>query len=157
MDVSKGMLKIGVFARLAETNLRTLRYYEEMGLLVPAVRSDGGFRYYRPTDANRVRMIRNLQELGLQLDQIAELLRTREAADDRHAWLKRVETALDEQERLIESRIQALKAQKKELAHAVEKLRTCTPCSHSPMASNNFCEPCQRTGEGLPDFLSALF
>lgn len=157
MDVSKDMLKIGVFARLADTNLRTLRYYEEMGLLLPALRSDGGFRYYRPTDANRVRMIRNLQELGLQLDQIAEFLRTRDTDGDRHSWLQRVERALREQERLIEDRIQALKAQKKELAHALAKLSSCAPCTHSPSASNNFCEPCQRTGEGLPDFLSALF
>lgn len=157
MDVSKDMLKIGVFARLADTNLRTLRYYEEMGLLVPALRSDGGFRYYRPTDANRVRMIRNLQELGLQLDQIAELLRTRDEDGDRHSWLQRVERALREQERLIGDRIEALEAQKKELGHALEKLRSCAPCDHSPNASNNFCEPCQRTGEGLPDFLSALF
>ena len=59
------LLKIGAFAELAGTNLRTLRYYEEIGLLEPALRSRGRFRYYRPTDLNRVRMIRNLQDLGL--------------------------------------------------------------------------------------------
>ena len=44
--------KIGVFAKMAGTNLRTLRYYEEVGLLQPAARSNGGFRYYRDSDLN---------------------------------------------------------------------------------------------------------
>ena len=52
------LLKIGDFAKLADTNLRTLRYYEELGLLTPAERSDGGFRHYRATDVNRVRAIK---------------------------------------------------------------------------------------------------
>ena len=39
------LLLIGEFAKLAGTNLRTLRYYEERGLFKPARRSRGGFRY----------------------------------------------------------------------------------------------------------------
>src|SRR4051812_49004365 len=81
------LLKIGDFARLADTNLRTLRYYEELGLLAPASRSQGGFRYYRRTDVNRVHMIRDLQELGLQLDRIRELMAARENGEEREPFL----------------------------------------------------------------------
>ena len=44
MDVSKDMLKIGVFARLANTNLRTLRYYEETARIPMLLVHPGGFR-----------------------------------------------------------------------------------------------------------------
>ncbi|MEK7861774.1 MAG: MerR family transcriptional regulator, partial [Chloroflexota bacterium] len=55
-------------------NSKSLQLYEELGLLTPAARSGGGFRYYRHCDLNRLNMIRSLQELGLHLDRIRELL-----------------------------------------------------------------------------------
>lgn len=152
------LLKIGEFATLAGTNLRTLRYYEELGLLVPALRSDGGFRYYRPTDANRVRAIQFLQELGLPLERIGTLLATRiRDGADRQAWIRHVREALDEQRLLIDERISSLEAQKGRLQAAAIKLDLCHDCDNTPSPANNFCEPCARTGDPLPEFLSALF
>ena len=160
MSIGPDLLKIGDFAEHAGTNLRTLRYYEELGLLQPALRSDGGFRYYRPTDVNRVRLIQGLQELGLQLDRIKELLGTRPeqgSAADRQAWMQRVKAALDEHRGLIEERIQTLEAQRDHLDQAARKLESCSSCEHLPRVANNYCEPCERTGEPLPAFLSGLF
>ena len=155
------LLKIGEFAEVAGTNLRTLRYYEELGLLEPALRSDGGFRYYRPTDVNRVRLIHGLQELGLQLERIRELLDTRglpkDTAERRNAWIARVRSALDEHRALIDERIALLESQRSHVQAAAEKLDSCAACEHQPDVANNFCEPCQRTGDDLPSYLSALF
>jgi DNA-binding transcriptional MerR regulator len=151
------LVKIGDFARLAHTNLRTLRYYEEIGLLQPALRSDGGFRYFRQTDLNRVKMIRDLQDLGLQLETIGELLSTRESLGDRKAWLDKVARALREQEQLIDQRVESLQAQKGQISEALTKLVECGPCIYCPGAENNYCEPCESTGIALPRFLSALF
>ncbi|MBI1381271.1 MAG: MerR family transcriptional regulator [Planctomycetaceae bacterium] len=151
------LLKIGDFARLAGTNLRTLRYYEELGLLIPASRSDGGFRYYRPTDLNRLEMIKNLQDLGLPLERIGELMATRDAGLGRSSLLSRVAEALSEQDRLIEERIQLLEGQRAKLSAAARKLSQCADCPHTPGTVNNFCEPCVNTGEVLPEHLSALF
>jgi len=151
------LLKIGPFAMLAGTNLRTLRYYEELELLSPALRSEGGFRYYRPTDVNRVRMIQNLQSLGLQLERIRELLDTRAHAADREAFARKVAAALEEQQRLIDEQVKDLKAQRAKVGEALEKIHECRVCQHCPAAENNFCEPCQNTGRSLPEFLSALY
>src|SRR6185503_5136026 len=107
------LLKIGDFAKLADTNLRTLRYYEELGLLCPASRSEGGFRYYRPTDVNRVNMIRDLQELGLQLERIRELMAGCLNADTREKLILRVKQALLDQDKLLRSRIETLEDQRK--------------------------------------------
>lgn len=151
------LLKIGDFARLAKTNLRTLRYYEEVGLLNPAARSDGGFRYYRPTDVNRVQLIWDLQQLGLQLEAIAKLLNTREEGLSRTDLVDRVRGALHEQQRLLKERIRNLGNQRDKVQIALVKLENCETCSHHPKADNNFCEPCEASSTALPDLLSALF
>jgi DNA-binding transcriptional MerR regulator len=155
--ISTELLKIGDFARLADTNLRTLRYYEELGLISPASRSQGGFRYYRRTDINRVNMIRDLQELGLHLDRIRELMAARENGEEREQFLGRVRQALEEQDHLLEQRMQTLTTQRKKVAQALHKIGECRHCTHSPHHDNNYCEPCGTTGESLPDHLSALF
>lgn len=157
MSPQEDLLKIGDFAKLANTNLRTLRYYEELGLIHPATRSQGGFRYYRHTDINRVQMIRDLQELGLHLDRIRELMGVRATAEDRNVFLARVREALTEQDRLLLARLALLEEQRRKVAQALHKINECQHCEHSPMADNNFCEPCKTTGEKLPDHLSALY
>lgn len=157
MSVPEDLLKIGEFARVADTNLRTLRYYEELGLLVPAARSAGGFRYYRPTDINRVRLIWDLQQLGLQLEQIARLLGQRDADESHTQLLERVRVALDEHDRLLQQRITELEGQRTRVAVATGKLTECAGCQHHPSLMNNFCEPCRSSHDTLPDLLSALF
>jgi DNA-binding transcriptional MerR regulator len=157
MTDSVELLKIGDFARVAGTNLRTLRYYEELGLLAPASRSQGGFRYYRRTDMHRLNMIRDLQNLGLNLERIRELMATRELLDRRDQFLARVREALSEQDRLLADRVRALEEQRGGIARAFAKLHECENCRHSPSPANNFCEPCSMTGQALPETISALF
>lgn len=108
MKPDQSLLKIGDFARLAATNLRTLRYYEELGLIVPAGRSQGGFRYYRQTDINRVQLIRDLQELGLPLERIRDLISARQNGEARERFLDRVRLALEEQDRILLERARAI-------------------------------------------------
>ncbi len=151
------VLKIGEFARLAGTNLRTLRYYEELGLMTPATRSRGGFRYYRKTDINRLNMIRSLQELGLQLDRIKELMATRQHLSEREGFLEGVRAALSEQDRLLQERVEALGERRSKIATAMQKLAECQTCKHMPSIENNFCEPCINTGDPLPADVSALY
>ncbi len=157
MTGTNNLLKIGNFALVAKTNLRTLRYYEEIGLLQPAMRSEGGFRYYRPTDLNRVQMIQNLQQLGLPLDQIRDLIGSRGDCDGGPPASDRVLRALQAQERLIDEHIRSLDDQKKKIAEAKEKLTECRTCEHCPTSQNNYCEPCMNTGLSLPEFISALY
>jgi len=157
MHPNPELLKIGDFARLADTNLRTLRYYEELGLITPASRSQGGFRYYRRTDINRVQMIRDLQELGLHLERIRELLSPRAADEAREQFFARVKQALEEQDRLLALRMAAIEEQRKKVAQALHKIVECRHCLQMPRLDNNHCEPCTTTGERLPEHLSALY
>jgi DNA-binding transcriptional MerR regulator len=157
MSPAPDLLKIGDFARLAGTNLRTLRYYEELGLLSPSHRSQGGFRYYRCTDVNRVNMIRDLQDLGLQLEQIRELISVRASGEPGSQFFARVRLALTEQDRMLSERQRSIGEQRQRIQAALLKLTECQGCAKSPCAKNNHCEPCSTSGEILPEHLSALY
>ena len=71
----EALLRIGEAAERAGVSSRTLRYYEEIGLLVPAGHSAGGARRYTGDDVERLRRIRELQELlGFDLGEIRTIL-----------------------------------------------------------------------------------
>lgn len=151
------LLKIGDFARLAGTNLRTLRYYEELGLIAPTMRSQGGFRYYRPNDLQRVRLIHDLQALGLPLEKIRDLVRMRDENEPRDQFLERVRRALEEQDALLHAKLAELEEQRRKVAQALHKLGECKHCQHVPEPGNNYCDPCSTTGEKLPEHLGAHY
>jgi DNA-binding transcriptional MerR regulator len=67
-------MQIGEVAERTCLSLRTIRYYEEVGLVVPSERSQGRFRLYTEADVRRLWLIRKLKPLDLSLDQIRELL-----------------------------------------------------------------------------------
>ena len=74
-DVDQPMMQIGELAERAEMSLRTIRHYDEVGLLAPTGRTEGGFRLYTEADFQRLMVIRRMKPLGFSLDEMAELLR----------------------------------------------------------------------------------
>ncbi len=68
-------LKIGEVANFTGMPVKTIRYYEEIGLLAPTTtRSESGYRLFTPTVLNRLAFIKRSQSLGLSLSEIQELL-----------------------------------------------------------------------------------
>jgi DNA-binding transcriptional MerR regulator len=75
-------LRIGEVARRLGVSTRTLRYYEELGLVAPSDRSPGGSRRYAEVDVERIVHIRELQQvLGFDLDQIGQMLEAEDRLD----------------------------------------------------------------------------
>lgn len=69
------LLKIGEVAAESGLPVKTVRYYEETGLLVPMVeRSETGYRLFQPQVLNRLAFIRRSQALGLTLQEIQQIL-----------------------------------------------------------------------------------
>src|SRR5215469_2663679 len=69
------MLKIGEFAQVVHVSIATLRHYEKVGLLKPAVLDpDTGYRYYSLDQLPRVHRLLALKDLGFSLEQIAQIL-----------------------------------------------------------------------------------
>ncbi|PFG36431.1 DNA-binding transcriptional MerR regulator [Flavimobilis soli] len=67
-------MHIGAVAERTGLSLRTLRHYDEVGLLRPTGRTDGGFRLYTDADVERLLLIRRMKPLGFTLEEMAELL-----------------------------------------------------------------------------------
>jgi DNA-binding transcriptional MerR regulator len=84
-------LRIGDVARLVGTTPRTIRYYEEVGLLpAPAARPTGGHRLYSSAEVERLREVIRLKELlGVTLEELRTLLSAEEARAEVRAQLRR--------------------------------------------------------------------
>jgi DNA-binding transcriptional MerR regulator len=79
-DVAPRLLRIQEVAEDTGLTPRTIRYYEEVGLLAPAARSEGAYRLYDGEDLERLRFIRGLRDdAGFSLSEIRQLLEDEEA------------------------------------------------------------------------------
>ncbi|GAA1979108.1 MerR family transcriptional regulator [Isoptericola halotolerans] len=66
--------QIGEVAERTGLSLRTIRYYEEVGLVIPSARSHGGFRLYTESDIARLMLVKRMKPLDFSLDEMRELL-----------------------------------------------------------------------------------
>jgi len=71
-------MRIKQFARLTNLSPKTIRYYEDIGLLPPPHRLENGYRDYAETDVDRVRFVAGARSLDFSLDDIQEILALRE-------------------------------------------------------------------------------
>lgn len=67
-------MQIGQVASRTELSIKTIRHYDEAGLVTPSARSAGGFRLYTESDVQRLLVIRRMKPLGFTLDEMRELL-----------------------------------------------------------------------------------
>lgn len=74
-------MQIGEVAARTELSLRTIRHYEETGLVIPSARSQGGFRLYTESDVARLMVIRRMKPLGFTLDEMRALLEATDRLD----------------------------------------------------------------------------
>ncbi|NJC21043.1 DNA-binding transcriptional MerR regulator [Arthrobacter pigmenti] len=67
-------MHIGELADATGLSLRTIRHYDELGLLPDTTRTEGGFRLFTQSDLERLLVIRSMKPLGFTLEEMAELL-----------------------------------------------------------------------------------
>jgi DNA-binding transcriptional MerR regulator len=67
-------MRIGQAAQASGMSTASIRFYEQQGLLGPAVRADNGYRYYSAKDIDRLRQIRTCRSLDMSLDEVQQLL-----------------------------------------------------------------------------------
>lgn len=67
-------MHIGDMVEATGLSHRTIRHYDEVGLLPASTRSEGGFRIYRDSDLQRMLVIRSMKPLGFSLEEMGELL-----------------------------------------------------------------------------------
>jgi DNA-binding transcriptional MerR regulator len=107
---------IGEVQHATGLSARTLRYYEELGLLPGIRRRAGGRRVYGPDEVERLRFIQRLKALGLSLAEIKELNAVYAIAGSTRAMLSRLAELLDRHQSEIDGRIQELSRLRDEIA-----------------------------------------
>jgi DNA-binding transcriptional MerR regulator len=111
MNASGELAQIGEVAEKLGVSPRTIKYYEERGLIRPEERSPGGFRLYGPPDVRRLERILRMKGMGFSLAAIREFLAVRDAAQEatRVAVLTQTVERLREREREVGARIRKLR------------------------------------------------
>jgi DNA-binding transcriptional MerR regulator len=75
-------MQIGEVAEQVGLSLRTIRYYEEVGLVRPSARTTGGFRLYSELDVARLRLIRRMKPLDFSLEEMKDVLEVLDGLQD---------------------------------------------------------------------------
>lgn len=111
-------MRIGEVARLTGVSGKTIRYYEEIGLLPAAGRSANGYRTYGAQAVSLVRFVRRARDLGFSLKEVADLVALW-TDDGRHA--RDVRTLAEQHLETIERRLSELEALRRTLVHLIDR------------------------------------
>jgi DNA-binding transcriptional MerR regulator len=114
------MFKIGEIAKQAGVTTRTLRYYEQLGLFVPSNVNTNGYRYYNDDTLVVINRIRDLQRVGLSLEEIKDVIglyfHQKKKVEAKEKTLNYLQVHLND----IDSKITLLNNVKKELKEQIQ-------------------------------------
>jgi DNA-binding transcriptional MerR regulator len=142
------LFNIGQLAKESGTAPDTLRYYERLGLLSPAARSDSGYRHYDETAIERLAFIRRAQALGLSLAEVRDVVRI---ADQGTAPCAHVQAMLERHLNEVDARMAELRA----LRQTIEQLLANAPAARARKAClcgiiESLERPADKTGQRSP-------
>lgn len=138
--VREQLYKIGQVSKKARVTLRTIRYYEELGLIEPVVRTKGGFRLYREESIERLRLIQGLKLLDFSLSKIKEMFKIRQMAQSGDEASHRVMRLLQSQQREAIKKKGQYEKMLQEIRATMELVRGCYGCETRP--SYEACRSC---------------
>ena len=127
---------IGEVAKELGLSLRTIRYYEELGLLRPKGRTTGRFRLYSQSDVVKLRAIQTLKNLGYSLKDIQGLMRSASSSRTGHELVTSMLQDLQKQERIAKEQLKWCKETLKSIDDASRLLAKCMGCKRKPTRSH---------------------
>lgn len=136
---SESLLTTGDMARESGTTLRTVRFYEEAGLLC-VTRSEGGHRLFRESELHKLRLACDLREAGLSLNDIKTLFELKRGATTAREASDSLCSALTVQIDELQSKIALLRRLREELASTVQVIQECGGCTERHFPSE--CSTC---------------
>ncbi|HEY6724791.1 MAG TPA: MerR family transcriptional regulator [Polyangiaceae bacterium] len=138
-----GLLTTGDMARLSGSTLRTVRFYEEAGILVPQHRTEGGHRLFGAWELKKLALVTDLRAAGFSLESIKELLDMKDTAASGAEAVNLLLARLNEQLATITERLTVLQRVKDSLSGACQYLERCKDCTSSPLFPKR-CAECER-------------
>jgi len=126
------LMRIGDLAKRAGTTMRTIRYYEERGLIEPARRTKGGFRLYQEEELRKLHLIRSLQVLDMPLAQVKAFFDERQPGRTASEIAPALQGVLREHLQEMERRIGQYRAMQESARETIDILDACSRCPHEP-------------------------
>jgi len=153
-----GRLTTGDMARLASSTLRTVRFYEEAGILEPLERTEGGHRLFAETEMQRLRLALDLRHADLSLEDVRALFGSKGEHASGAAAARAITEKLDAQLELVGAQLEQLQALAAELKATQEALKGCLACEKSELFPEK-CGDCSvmRVQKSLPNALKVLW
>ena len=151
-----GALTTGDLARRTGTTLRTVRFYEEAGLLRPTVREEGGRRRYLEDDVARLEFISDLRELGLSLDDIRRMLDIKKNSKTPRELAAKLSAALEDQLERATKRISALRKLKEELTDSLSRVESSCGNGCTRELAHDACSTCHVAHDEAPRLLQVV-
>jgi MerR family transcriptional regulator, Zn(II)-responsive regulator of zntA len=130
------MISIGELAKRANVSNRTVRYYEELGLIVPRTRGSNRYRYYDDTHIERLQLIKMLQDSGFALKEILAALCPPLDPQGKITYTgqemaKSIFKALENQRTQLASKAEEIKKTMIAVEKTLDDLRSCFGCTRS--------------------------
>jgi DNA-binding transcriptional MerR regulator len=128
-QIEPKLMRVGELAREVGKTVRAMHLYEELGLLEPRARSEGGFRLYGPEAIDRIHWIVKLQAIGFTLAEIQGFVKDFQAAGSGKQATDRVRAVFRAKQAEIREQIARLQMIQNDLHEAIAYLDSCTACS----------------------------
>jgi DNA-binding transcriptional MerR regulator len=137
-----GLLQVGDLARESGKTVRAIHLYEELQLLKPAGRSKGRYRLYTPDALVRIRWIGKLQDMGLSLTDIQEIVRDWEDGGSAVGSMRKMREVYSKKLAETREHLRRLQTLEREIVASIDYLDTCDVCEPERLLS--FCKACDK-------------
>lgn len=143
-DENHKLMRVGELAKAVGKTVRAMHLYEELGLLEPRSRSEGGFRMYGPEAIDRIHWIVKLQAIGFTLAEIQGFVKDFQDAGSGREATARVRAMFTDKQAQIREQMMQLQVIENDLQEAVAYLDSCQTCTddYAPSA----CRSCDHHG-----------
>lgn len=125
-------LTTGDMARLSNSTVRTVRFYEETGVLQPAERSEGGHRLFHESELDKLLFVTDLRAAGLSLDEIKAMLAAKGGSPSGAGAAGEVIAILQQNIQSMREKIATLTRLQDDFARAAALLDGCRACHNDP-------------------------
>ncbi len=148
------LMRVGELAKAVGKTVRAMHLYEELGLLEPRARSEGGFRLYGPEAVDRIHWIVKLQAIGFTLAEIQGFVKDFAHAGSAPEAAARVRALFMEKQQQIREQITQLQVIENDVSEALAYLDSCQTCStdYAPTECGDCDHQGHHKGEAPPLF-----
>ncbi len=150
------LLTTGEMARRSSNTLRTVRFYEEEGILRPVRRTEGGHRLFDRRELERLMLVTDLRSAGLSLDEIKQILEVKQRGECGSTAARAATEVLGRRIEELRDKLTVLSRLQEDLTQTANVMTACIDCHDTAFPAR--CESCRvMTQPSLPRSMRVLW